>query len=218
MAGRVTHLQDWAAKEGGWEQAVTLKEDARIGLEKELERKLTDGEISAIEKAIAPIKFRKTGFPEATAQDVKRSLGNIGKLPSCEAVTAYRKSDSTTTALIDEAMYFSLGIHPNSSEFQNPSGETITQAATEAFRSFNGGGKGGRPPKNPPGHYRDSIAKYALRLWVELGGRDCSAWAWDDNTTPIVSFLSHLASIVDDEMLDLSTAAELLNNAAKSKE
>lgn len=212
MAGRVTHWQDWDGKEGGWEPAVTLKNGARIGLENALERELTKDEIAAIEKDIAPIKFMKTGFHDAKSQDVKRSLGNIGKLLPDKAVSAYRKSDSTTTALIDEAMCFNLGINPDSREWQHPSGESIAKAAAAALENFRCG-KSGRPLKL----YREHLASYALLLWGRLGGRNCKAWVRDDVATPIVNFMISLACIVDDVKLYKSTAAKLLNGAAKRK-
>jgi hypothetical protein len=212
MAGRVTHWREWDEKEGGWEPAVTLKKGARIGLENALERKLTKDEIAAIEKDIAPIKFMKTGFPDAKSQDIKRSLGNIRDLLPDKAISAYRKSDSTTTALIDEAMCFNLGINPDSREWQHPSGESIAKAAAAALKNFSCG-KGGRPRKL----YREHLASYALLLWVRLGGSDCKAWERDDVETPIVKFMAALAGVVDDEILDMSTAAKLLNGAAKRK-
>lgn len=227
MAGRVTHLQDWAAKEAGWVPAVTLKDGARIGLENALGRKLTDDEIAAIENEIASIRGMKTAYQKAkvTAQDVKRTLGNIAKLspkdtadpyahidevlPN-EAVDAYRRSDSKTVARINEAMYFSLGIKPGSREWQHPSGENIVKAAAAALENYGGGGKGGGTYKKM---YRDRLANYALDLWEQLGGHGCKAWVWGDKEAPIVPFFSHLASIVDDEVLDFSTAVDLLNEA-----
>lgn len=210
MAGRVTYLRNWAEKEGGWEPAITLKNRARIGLESALERELTKKEIAAIEKGIAQIKFLKTGFPNATFQDVRRTLGSIEKLLPSEAISAYQKSDSHTIALIDEAMYFNLGIDPSSPEWKYPSGESIAKAASAALKNFKSG-KGGYPPK----WYREHLANYALSLWVRLGGSNCKAWVRDETSTPIVRFMASLAGAVDDEILDMSTAAKLLNGAAK---
>ena len=213
MAGKITHTRDWASKEGGWEPPIKLKRGAQSGLEKALGRALTADEIVGIEKALARIRFVKTGFPEATSQDVKRTLGNIGRLQPGEAITAYRRSDSTTTALIDEAMVFSLDIQPDSLEFHRPSGENIVKAAKAAVAELNRGKgwKGGRPSKN---HYRVPLADYAIALWARLGGGDCKAWRWDDASTPIVHFMAHLSSAVDDEVLDLSSAVKLLKGAA----
>lgn len=214
MAGRVTHSQDWAEKEGGWEPAVTLKNGARIGLEDALGRRLTDDEIAAIERDIAPIRFSAIGFPNATAQDVKRSLGNIAKLLPDEGERAFRRSDSTTQMWIEEAIFTSPEI---ADKRFPPNGESITKAAAIALENLKSG-KGGRPSKNLPGQYREHLATYALRLWVKLGRSDCRAWVWDDKESPIVPFLSHLASIVDDELLDWSTAVDLLKEAAKHTE
>ena len=204
MAGKVTHLMNWADDEGGWVLPYTLESEVRSGLEDAIGFHIDDNKIHEIEKNIASLKFLKTSFPEATSQDIKRSLANIGKLSPEEALSAYHKSDSSTQALINDAIFFNLGICPSSSEWEYPNGTNIARAEALASHECR---KNGRPFLL----YRRHLASYALSLWRQLGGGECKAWSLGDIPSPIVSFMVSLSLAVDNVPLNITTAVSLLN-------
>lgn len=223
MAGQLTYRKraskkscgiDWAGeKEGGWEPPVTLKNGARLGLERALGRELTPDEVAAIERDIAPIRHARTGFETATAQSVKRTLGSIAKLPAEEARAAYRQIDSDTACRIDEAMCVHLGMSPDSLEWQNPSGENIAKAAKAALENMGKGKNDGAPRKQ----YQRDAARFAVSTWRKFGGKNMSVWRRTSTVrqyfSPLMQWARALFYIVDNRDPDPKQLEKLLNEA-----
>lgn len=209
MAGRKTYLHPEAHNDGGYVQPVVLSKEVIIQIGNIIGRDLSAEEIASISRTLAHIRTIRTGFKEATNQDIKRTLASFSKLPPSDAAVQFKKSDTTTQALIDEALGCDLGFA--GADLLSPTGESIKQAAKIAFQNLTPG-RAGQPIK----YYRKVLAEYALFLWdKKFSMEPCKPWHNDADAAPIVQFMNVLASIVDGKSIDFSDAVTLLKKAKK---
>lgn len=134
-----------------------------------------------------------------------------------------------------EELMLSLGLNMQntSQEFTNALGDSIKKAAAIALKYYpysplnprpdylqeNGKPAIGLPIRRngrPIYRYRQKLAKYALKLWTQLGMYPCKPRQWDGNETPIVRFMDILMRVIEPP-IDSKDVVELLKAAGQWK-
>lgn len=146
-----------------------------------------------------------------TSQDVKRTLMAISKMAPADAIEAFNNCDQITDALIYEAAWFQFKVNVLTSDDFILCGQTIAKAAAAALAGLPKS-KGGRPPKV----HHERLAKFCRDLWLECGNPHV-ANTWDGNASPMVEFALLVFDLVDDELTDPSTIADLLNEGKRKR-
>jgi len=134
-----------------------------------------------------------------------------------------------------EKLMLRLGLTNSSSsqEFTNALGDNIKKAAAIALEYYpysplnprpshlqeNGKPAIGHPIRRngrPIYRYRQKLAKYALKLWTQLGMEPCKALQWGDKESPIVRFMNILTRVIEPS-IDSKEIVSLLKAAGEWK-
>mgnify|MGYP000371386301 CR=1 FL=1 len=211
MAGRNTSKELHPTKVGHMVQDVLITERDWQTLEELANCRFSSAQREAIVNELTVCRDYKNCLECDTVsmQTVKRTLAAISKMKPAKAIKAFNNCDEITERLIDKAALFQFKVNVLTSGDAILCGETIAKAAGAALDNLSET-KGGRPPKS----HQERLAEFCCKLWAECGN-SCVAHTWEGNPSPMVEFAQMLFDLVDDDLTDISTIADRLNEAKK---
>ncbi len=218
MAGKVTfkHRDDAGKSVGwqhfnagkGWVSPIEITEAVKAELAGALGKDLTPKQLGFLAVECGAIKtLARKLMPEATMQDIKRTLDAMAKLPPEAAAIAYRECDDSTQAEIDGAL---AELDCVAFPYPYPPPDLIPQAAAVARGSLTTS-EGGKPGEV------HRIVRLALNSWKAFGGVNMKAWHSDPEImSPLMRWTAALYTAVksdppDLKHPDLKHLKELLN-------